>query len=109
MDRLVRTSFPCEISGSSGGEYEDDSLLEAINTSETSFNVYETTRRNIAEDSHLQLPTNYLCVVFMAQSCTEPVKQFCLACRILLNTLYYIVVANEDSTMLKLGTILSHL
>jgi hypothetical protein len=28
-------------------------MLEAANTSETSVNVYHTTRRNIPEDSHL--------------------------------------------------------
>jgi hypothetical protein len=30
-------------------------LVEAINTSETSVNFYQTTRRNNAEDSHLQV------------------------------------------------------
>jgi hypothetical protein len=54
----------CEISGSHGGEYEDDSLLvrtasiilnmEAIRTSETSVYSIETTRRYIPEGSHLQ-------------------------------------------------------
>jgi hypothetical protein len=28
--------------------------MEAVNTSETSENFYQTTRRNIPEDSHLQ-------------------------------------------------------
>jgi hypothetical protein len=30
-------------------------LMEAINISETSVNFYETTRRNILEDSHVHL------------------------------------------------------
>jgi hypothetical protein len=28
-------------------------MMEAVSTSETSVNFYETTRRNISEDSHL--------------------------------------------------------
>jgi hypothetical protein len=49
-----------------GGEYEGDCLLgcllaasiirmmmEAASTSETSVNLYQTTRRNSSEDSHL--------------------------------------------------------
>jgi hypothetical protein len=63
-----------EISGSHGGEYEDDCLLgccavksgrdacivlitlmmEAASTSETSVNFYQTTRRQNPKDSHLQ-------------------------------------------------------
>jgi hypothetical protein len=31
-----------------------DLIMEAENTSETSVNFYQTTRRNIPEDSHLQ-------------------------------------------------------
>jgi hypothetical protein len=53
-----------DISGSHGGEYEDDCLLgccaamialmmEAASTSETSVNFYQTIRCNIPEDSHL--------------------------------------------------------
>jgi hypothetical protein len=30
-------------------------IMEAVSTSETSVNFYEITRRNIPEDSHLQL------------------------------------------------------
>jgi hypothetical protein len=30
-------------------------MMEAVNTSETSVNFYETTRRNIPEDSHLHI------------------------------------------------------
>jgi hypothetical protein len=50
-----------EISGSYGGEYEDECLLEccvlmmeAASTSETSVNFYQTTQRNIPEDSHFK-------------------------------------------------------
>jgi hypothetical protein len=32
-------------------------MMEAASTSETSVNFYQTTRRNIPEDSHLQIPT----------------------------------------------------
>jgi hypothetical protein len=49
------------ISGSHGSEHEEDCLLgccalmmEAENTSETSVNFYQTTRRSIPDDSHLQ-------------------------------------------------------
>jgi hypothetical protein len=51
----------CEVSGSHGGEYEDGCLLgccavmmEAVSTSETLVNFYQTTQRNFPEDSHLQ-------------------------------------------------------
>jgi hypothetical protein len=46
----------CDISGSHGGEYEDDRhlgyctiilMMEAVHTSETLVNFYETTWRNI--------------------------------------------------------------
>jgi hypothetical protein len=53
-----------EISGSRGGEYENNCLLghcaiialimEEKNTSETSANLYQTKRRNISEDSHVR-------------------------------------------------------
>jgi hypothetical protein len=33
-------------------------IIEAVSTSETSVNFYQTTRRNIAEDSHLQCLTH---------------------------------------------------
>jgi hypothetical protein len=57
-------TFNCKISGSHGGEYEDvfwvvapcraiALMMEAASTSETSVNVYQTTRRNNPEDSHL--------------------------------------------------------
>jgi hypothetical protein len=49
-----------QISGSGGGEHEDDNLLgycalmmEAVSTYETSVNFYETTQRNIPEGCHL--------------------------------------------------------
>jgi hypothetical protein len=55
-----------EISGSHDGDYEDASLLgrcqvskvialmmEAVSTFETSVSFYQTTRRNISEDSYL--------------------------------------------------------
>jgi hypothetical protein len=44
----------CEISGSHGGEYEDDSPLGCCAVSETSVNFYETTRRSIPEGCHLR-------------------------------------------------------
>jgi hypothetical protein len=58
-------------SGSHSGEHKDDCLLgccdvlswcllEAANTSETSVNFYQTTRRNNPEDSHLQVKNNSL-------------------------------------------------
>jgi hypothetical protein len=69
----VRQRFTLdEISGSQGGEYEDDCLVEidwrfrgayclhhqgddgAVSTAEPSVNYYQATRRNIPEDSHLQ-------------------------------------------------------
>jgi hypothetical protein len=40
--------FLCEISGSNNGEY-------VLTASETSVNFYQTTRRNIPEDSHILL------------------------------------------------------
>jgi hypothetical protein len=50
-----------EISCPHGGEYEDDCLLltasirmEAVSTHQASVNFYQTTWRNIPEDSHLQ-------------------------------------------------------
>jgi hypothetical protein len=59
----TNTSCLCKISGSHGGEYEDTSLLvcvstiafmmEAVSTSGQSLNVYQTTRRNNPENSHL--------------------------------------------------------
>jgi hypothetical protein len=46
----------CEISGSRGGEYEDDSIIalmmEAVRTSETSLYFNETIRRYIPEGCH---------------------------------------------------------
>jgi hypothetical protein len=30
-------------------------MMEAVNSSETSFNIYQTTRCNIPEDSHLKI------------------------------------------------------
>jgi hypothetical protein len=46
-----------EISGSHGGEYIRliALMMEAASTSETSVNFYQTTRRNIPEDSHLHI------------------------------------------------------
>jgi hypothetical protein len=48
------------MSGSHGGEYEDDRLLgccammvETVGTFETSVNFYKITRRSIPEDGHL--------------------------------------------------------
>jgi hypothetical protein len=50
----------CEISGSRGGEYEDDSIIalmmEAVRTSETSL-YFEPIRRYIPEGCHLQANT----------------------------------------------------
>jgi hypothetical protein len=58
---LTFNNILVEISSSHGGEYEDDCLLgccgpdvEATSTSETSVILYQITRRNIPEDSHLQ-------------------------------------------------------
>jgi hypothetical protein len=61
----VELRLTCKISGSHGGEYEDVLgccvvMMEAVNTSETSVNFYETTRRNIPEDSHGHLRLTYL-------------------------------------------------
>jgi hypothetical protein len=47
------------ILGSDGRSFCDVSelltlMMEAVNTSETSVNVYQTTRRNSPEDSHVQ-------------------------------------------------------
>jgi hypothetical protein len=39
--------YICEVSGSQGGEYE------ALSTSESSVNFYQTARHNIPGDSHL--------------------------------------------------------
>jgi hypothetical protein len=73
-------SLSCEISGSHGGDYEDvfwvvapcslveftdvsevlaasiirAIMMEAVSTSQTSVNFYQTTRRNNPEDSHLR-------------------------------------------------------
>jgi hypothetical protein len=66
----------CEILGSHGIEYEDDSLLgycavvallmETINISETSVNFYETTQCNIPECCHLHkgslMPTDKIMI-----------------------------------------------
>jgi tRNA threonylcarbamoyladenosine modification (KEOPS) complex Pcc1 subunit len=44
-------------------------MMEAVTTSETSVNFYETTRRNIPEDSHLNCGRHlhqYIGVVFSA-------------------------------------------
>jgi hypothetical protein len=63
----VDRSSTCETSGSHGDEYEDDRLLgcatcearwliaddKAVSAFETPVNFYETTRRNIREDSSL--------------------------------------------------------
>jgi hypothetical protein len=48
-------------------------ILEAVNTSETSFNFYDTTWRNIPEDSQLNTPTKrtlYLARTSLAQVST---------------------------------------
>jgi hypothetical protein len=66
VDWVILCSFTypeSEISGSHGGEYEDGCLLgcctlmmEAASTSETSVNIYHTTRRTIPEDSQYLFP-----------------------------------------------------
>jgi hypothetical protein len=38
----------------SSGRCSDALMMEAVSTFEMSFNIYQTTRRNIPEDSHLQ-------------------------------------------------------
>jgi hypothetical protein len=45
-------------------------MMEAVSTSETSVSVYQTTRRNIAEGSHLQT-TRYNKLVSRKQAVTE--------------------------------------
>jgi hypothetical protein len=40
-------------------------MMEAANTSETSVNVYQTTRRNIPEDCHLREYFIYLYFTFL--------------------------------------------
>jgi hypothetical protein len=61
MVTLLRDFRPksiIEISGSHGGECEDDGLLgcyalimEVVSTTEMSVNFYDTTRRNLLQDS----------------------------------------------------------
>jgi hypothetical protein len=41
-----------------GACYLIDLIMEAVSTSETSVNIYQTTRRNIPEDSHSQFFLN---------------------------------------------------
>jgi hypothetical protein len=54
-----------EISGSHGDKYEDDYLLGlmivAVSTCETLVNFYQTTQRNISEQSHLH-PQKGICI-----------------------------------------------
>jgi hypothetical protein len=61
-------------------------MMEAVNTSETSVNFYQTTRRNVPEDSHLRVvfclnyyigPIVYTCVGFKGLSRVKT----CLQCR----------------------------
>jgi hypothetical protein len=78
-----------KISGSHGGEYEDDRLLgfcavhslvenyrlialmmEAVSTSETSANFYETIRCNIPEGRHLQRVDKFLFKLNLDSRCT---------------------------------------
>jgi hypothetical protein len=47
--------------------------MEAVSTAEMSVNIYQTTRRNIPEDSHLH--TLYLFSVSMFYSTTHSVAQ----------------------------------
>jgi hypothetical protein len=83
----ARASFG-EISGSHSGEYEDDCFLgycavydrlalmmEEVNTSETIFSFYQTTRRNIPEDCHLHVPALVNILIFLFH---------CVICLILL-------------------------
>jgi hypothetical protein len=82
--RVLNNYHVGEILGSHGGEYEDDCFLcccavqsgrslptfqryllppssgRWVLTSETSVNFYQTTRRNIPEDSHPELPSRLL-------------------------------------------------
>jgi hypothetical protein len=44
-----------DISGSDGGESLIALMMEAVNTCETSVNLYQTTQRNVPEDIHLQI------------------------------------------------------
>jgi hypothetical protein len=80
----------CEISGSHGGECEDDCsgilhrvvwykftsvsevlaatiirAMEAAGFSETSVNIYQTTRRSIPEDSHIRVLALFHCFLFL--------------------------------------------
>jgi hypothetical protein len=59
----LQTELCREISGSHGGEYEDDHfmrwwiltslMMQAVRISETSVIVFQTTQYNIPENSHL--------------------------------------------------------
>jgi hypothetical protein len=44
--------------------------MEAVSTSETSVNIYQTTRRNIPEDSRLQEPGQSASVKFLGETMT---------------------------------------
>jgi hypothetical protein len=59
-----KNTYGFEISGSYGGEYEDENLLgycaialmmEAVGTSKTSEYFYQTTRRNIPEGCRIHI------------------------------------------------------
>jgi hypothetical protein len=49
--------------------------MEAVSISETSVNFYETTRRNIPQDSHLQE------ITFLIANETEPSTEYKSACK----------------------------
>jgi hypothetical protein len=46
---------PCCLGGDYCLHYPGDQMMEAVSTPETSVNFYQTTRRNIPEDSHLEI------------------------------------------------------
>jgi hypothetical protein len=78
-----------EISGSHGNKYEDGMLrrvvwyairamMEAVSTSETSINIYQTTQGNIPEDSHLR--SKCASVVERSEYCTDVSEEFSTSC-----------------------------
>jgi hypothetical protein len=52
-------------------------MMEAASTSETSVNFYQTARRNIPEDSHLQEEQKYKVAVKVSTDYTSPILLPC--------------------------------
>jgi hypothetical protein len=53
-------------------------MMEAVSTSETSVNFYQTTRRNIPEDSHLIVFKNVWCEDMNWIHLAEDRNQWCV-------------------------------